>query len=358
MKIRISALTVFLVLIVNEQAIPSDAPATRTVTDMAGRTVTVPAVVKSVYPTSPMGEVLLYTLAPHKIAGKTWNPGARERQFLLKEYNEKKVLGGWYGKNTKGNPETIIGTRPGVVLFAGCLDVTEVSAAERIEHQLGIPVVMLNGELDSIESAYRLLGTVTGDVLRADTLARYCRALLDTVAAGVAALPDSKKVRVYYADGPDGLLTDPKGSRHTEVIDRAGGINVADAPSVRGNGRITVSIEQLLLWNPQVVLVCSGHDDSAGTASYSNIAASPLWQPVDAVKNRRVYRIPALPFNWFDRPPSVNRIIGIPWLAQLLYPGRCTIDIRSKTPEFYRIFYHRRLTGPELDRILGNAQPH
>ena len=34
-----------------------------------------------------------------------------------------------------------------------------------------------------------------------------------------------------------------------------------------------------------------------------------------------MYQVPNAPFDWFDRPPSVNRLIGTWWLASILYPG-------------------------------------
>jgi len=47
---------------------------------------------------------------------------------------------------------------------------------------------------------------------------------------------------------------------------------------------------------------------------------------LSAVKDHRVYRIPSVPWDWFDRPPSVNRLIGVRWLAQVLYPDRAKLD--------------------------------
>ena len=74
-----------------------------------------------------------------------------------------------------------------------------------------------------------------------------------------------------------------------------------------------------------------------------------------AVRNREVYETPQYPFNWIDRPPSVNRIIGIKWLANLFYPDVFHYDMRAETRRFYSEFYHWQLTDSELDRILATA---
>ena len=94
-------------------AAESDATAMRTVTDMAKRQVQLPQAVKSVYSVSPMGDIMMYTLAPSKVAGTSCDWTAEERRYLLDDYNKKPMLGGWFGKNTTGNPEVILKAHPG-----------------------------------------------------------------------------------------------------------------------------------------------------------------------------------------------------------------------------------------------------
>lgn len=327
----------------------------RTIIDMAGRKVDIPMVINSVYSTSPLGEVLMYTLAPSKITGTSWTLGSKEKTLLLDEYIHKPVLGGWFGKNTTGNPEVIINAHPDIVLSMGYLEKTEISVAERIQKQLGIPVVIVDAKFSSLDSSYRFFGKLIDKATRADTLARYFRSTYDSIKSIALKIPEEKKVRVYYAEGLNGLETDPKGSMHTEVLDLVGGINVADISGMRGYGRGTISFEQLLLWKPQLVLVCLDHSDVNGNEHYTRILSDPSWHLIDAIKNGNVYQIPSVPFNWFDRPPSVNRIMGMRWLANLLYPEEFMIDIRWETKKFYELFYHRKLTEIELDKVLTNA---
>lgn len=333
-------------------------PSGRTIVDMAGRHVTVPATIRSVYSTSPMGEVMMYTLAPAKITGTTWNPDADERRFLVEEYNKKPLLGGWFGKSTTGNPEVIIKAKPDIVLSMGYLDKTDISAAERMEKQLGTPVIMVDGRLTSLDTSYRFVGALIGEQRRADTLARYCRQTLDTVVAVAASVPAQKRIRVYYAEGLNGLETDPKGSMHAEVLDMVGGDNVADVPMVRGYGRAAVSFEQLLLWKPETIIVQVDHGFAHGTENFAKIMSDPAWQILDAVKNKKVYEIPSLPFGWFDRPPSVNRIIGLRWLTNLLYPDRMKLDMRAETKRFYELFYFKKLSDTECAELLDRALAH
>jgi iron complex transport system substrate-binding protein len=357
MKNRIRTFTTLLFLLANKQAFSSNVPPKKTVTDMAGRTVTVPAVINSVYSTSPMGEILMYTLAPEMITGTTWNLDSASRSLLLPVYNSKPLLGGWYGKNTTGNPEVIINAHPDVVLSMGAFDPTDHSVAERIGKQLGVPVLLLDGKMTMLDSVYRFMGPLLGRKQRADSLAAYCRSTLDTIAARLARIPADRRVRIYYAEGMNGLQTDPAGSPHAETIALGGGENVADVPLAGGYGRSAVSIEQVLVWNPEVILVCLDRGYAGGTGNYTRLLEDPRWRTVPAVQAGRVFQIPSLPFNWIDRPPSVNRIIGIRWITALLYPGMFPVDLRNETRHFYRLFYHRDCTDRELDVILKHALP-
>jgi iron complex transport system substrate-binding protein len=93
-------------------------------------------------------------------------------------------------------------------------------------------------------------------------------------------------------------------------------------------------------------------------AFYRDVWTAPLWQNVKAVKDHAVYEAPQFPFNWIDRPPSANRIIGIKWLANTFYPDRFHDDMRAETRKFYKLFYHRDLTEAELNQLLAQAFKH
>jgi iron complex transport system substrate-binding protein len=74
---------------------------------------------------------------------------------------------------------------------------------------------------------------------------------------------------------------------------------------------------------------------------------------VTAVRNGRVHLSPKLPFGWIDFPPTVNRLIGLWWLAKLLYPGQFPEDLKPLTRTFYRDFYHVEVSDVQIDGILA-----
>ena len=67
----------------------------------------------------------------------------------------------------------------------------------------------------------------------------------------------------------------------------------------------------------------------------------------------RVHLSPHLPFGWVDFPPSVNRLIGLWWLAKVLYPAQFPEDLKPLTRDFYTQFYHKTPTDAQIESVLS-----
>lgn len=322
----------------------------REIIDDANRKVKIKKDIQKVFSTSPLGTIAIYTLDPNKLAGWNNELSQKEKEYILPKYHDLPVLGGWFGKNT-GNIEEILKVAPDIVISMGTISETDISLADRIQEQLNIPVILIEGEMTSLDKAYIFLGELLGDKKRAKELANYCKTTVEDVQCRAQEIPKENKLRVYYAEGPKGLETDPEGSIHTRVLEMVGGINVAKVKDKGGSGRSNVSMEQLLAWDPDVIIAW---DESQG-GYYEGILRDPAWADIKAVKNGQVYTIPNKPFDWFDRPPSVNRILGLKWLSNLLYPEYFPWDIRKEVKDFYKIFYHYDLNDDEIDDLLKGA---
>jgi iron complex transport system substrate-binding protein len=326
---------------------------TQTITDQAGRSHTVPDPITKVYCTSPMGTNLMYMLAPELLVGWNVTPTALEKKYIPEELRPVVGLGGWYGKNTTGNVEEIVKRAPDVAFDLGDLDQAAISEADRIQGLINIPLVMVDGDLVDSGSALRYIGTLVGAEDRAEELAKYCDHVIEEAQEISATLADADKVRVYYAEGMKGLNTDPTGSSHTEVLDLVGARNVADVKLESGYGMSPVSLEQVLAWDPEVILVAS--DPAEESNVYEQITTSGDWATITAVKNHQVYQIPRGPFDWFDRPPCISRILGVRWLGNLLYPDLYDYDMKAEIKEFYKVFYHLELTEAQMQELTAHA---
>ncbi len=242
--------------------------------------------------------------------------------------------------------------KPDMILDFGSVRDTYVSLADAVQAQTGIPYVLIDGRLEATPAALRLLGRVLGLEERGEELARYVEETFAAIDEALASLPEEKRPRVYLARGADGLETGVKGSINTEIIERAGGRNVVEAAGQRG--LVRASIEQVIVADPDIIITWDRN-------FFDRLERDPLWHSVRAVRDGRVYLSPTAPFGWIDRPPSINRIMGLKWLARLFYPERFTADLREETRAFYRRFYHVDPSDAELDTLIawskGRAPP-
>jgi iron complex transport system substrate-binding protein len=314
---------------------------TRTVTDMAGRKVAVPRRIKSVYCTNPACAILVYTLAPDRLAGWPLPLAKGASRFIADPYRRIPVVGA--SSNNTASVEEILKMRPDVLLTLTMA--SGVSSAEHLQKQTHIPMFVVDISLRNLPKVYEALGNLLGEQARAAELAQYCRKGLEEVDAKVRTIPFAQRRHVYYANGPSGLETSPRGSLFSEPIDIAGGINVAQVSVAQTNATATVSMEQLLGWNPEIVIAAPSF------LLRDRIRQDLVWAHVRAVRNHAVYEMPRYPFAW-DRPFSAARILEIKWLATLFYPHLFHYDMRQETRDFYAKFYHRKPSEAELNELL------
>jgi iron complex transport system substrate-binding protein len=314
-----------------------------TVADAAGRAVPVPEKVTRVFPAGPPAAILLYTLAPDLLLGWPRANRAEECEFMLPDVCARPEIGRITGRGNTANLEVVLALKPDLILDVGSTSQTFVSLATRVQEQTGIPYALLDGRFDATVPSYRALGELTHRRQAAEALASYAEQTIRTIRQRIAAIPQERRPRVYYARGPRGLETGLGGSINVETIEFLGARNLAGE---RKGGLAIVSIEQVLLWNPDVIVTID-RDFAA------SVRSDPLWTSVAAVKAGRVHLSPKLPFGWVDFPPSVNRLIGLWWLAKILYPAEFPEDLRVLTRDFYRRFYHVMPTDAQIDSVLA-----
>lgn len=330
-------------------ALGHDAAAARVITDSAGRQVTVPDRIERVFAAGPPAMVLLYVLAPDKMIGWPRAPHPDEMPYIAPAYRDLPEVGRLTGRGDTVNLEILLQSKPDLIFDFGSVRDTNISLADRVQAQTGIPYVLIDGTFANTPAAVRLLGEVLGVQEQSERIAVYVEGTFAEIDAILAEVPPEERPRVYLARGPSGLETGLQGSINTEIIERVGAVNVASDPRGARRGLVQVPIEQVVVWNPDTVITWDRN-------FYDGVWKDFYWQGVEAVRAGRVYLSPTAPFGWIDRPPSINRIIGLKWLAGLFYPEQVKQDLREVTRSFYDLFYHVDLTDAELDRLLQSAE--
>lgn len=319
---------------------------------LAGRWGAVPAPdrVRRVFAAGPPSGVLVAALAPQQLLGWPMPLSDAARAYLGPTLQALPHLGRLSGRGSTMPLEALLALQPDLVLDAGTADATYVSAIERLARQTGLPCVLVQGALNDHAAQLREVGALLGVAARGETLARYADGVAQLARRVVASLPAAQRPRVYLGRSANGLETGLAGSINVEVVDFSGGRNVA-ADAGRG-GLTRVSMEQILAWDPQVIVT-----QEAGFAA--GVRQDPLWRGVSAVRSGRVHCAPVLPFGWLDGPPSVNRLIGVHWLLEKLHPQHPALQglppLAQRVQQFYALFYGVQLRPEQVQSLLTSA---
>ena len=329
---------------------PADA---RMVTDSTGRQVNVPDQVARVFAAGPPAATMLYVLAPQLMVGWVHAPSAAAKSFMLPAAaalpETGRLTGPSNGQTTGNNVnlQALKAAKPDLIVDFGTINDTYKALADRIQAETGIPYLLIDGSLDKTPAALRQLGDILGVKPRGEELAKAAEKILANVDTILAEVPAAQRPHVYLARGQDGLQTGRRGSITGEIIERAGGTNVADNPDGKGD-LLKTTPDQIAAWAPDTIITLDRDFQQ-------KILAVKAWRPIPAIRNGRVFLAPASPFGFIDEPPSVNRLIGLTWLMHVFYPGVASGDLHQQVRDFYHLFYQVDLGDKRLRRLLEGS---
>lgn len=268
-----------------------------------------PVEVKRIFAASAPASVLLNSVAPKQLLGWAFALPDNALPWLSKYSAQLPVVGHLLGPGNPISTEQLVALRPDVIVDVGDVNDHSLSLAKQLSEQTGIPYILVEGRIEDTPEQVRILGALLGHQRHGQQLANAAQIVLDQIANKKASFK-GKMPTMYIARSADGLETGRGNSIESEVIQLVGAKNVAD--DLQDNHLGQVSMEQLLLWNPDVILT---QDKSFYQGVYNN----PLWKDLPAVRNKKVLFVPNVPFAWLDAPPSVNRLLGALWLSSWLH---------------------------------------
>ena len=328
-----------------EQDATQETAETREITDMAGRKVTVPTAenIESVFSAGPVAAIFLYMVVPDKLLGWNYELNDVEKSIILDKYQDLPN----FGMGDAVNYEAVIAANPTIAINSGKINDAMVSDCDALSESLGIPVVAVDNELNNSAEAFRFMGELLGVEDHAEELAQYAEQVFTDINV-LSDIPEEKKVSVYFGNGEDSLETAPRGSQHAQILDAINAVNVADLELGDGS-RVQISAEQLLAWDPDVIVV-NGEPkaDKSGSSAAEDILSNPDYASLKAVQDQKVYGTPNAPFSWVDRPAGPNRLIGMRWFSALIYPEYIKCDINEEIHKFFDLFYHVDLSDEQL----------
>jgi iron complex transport system substrate-binding protein len=241
---------------------------------------------------------------------------------------------------------------PDLVAFAGqettnveaiaALAVDVVFASARSEwiasvESIGVPVVVFDGESKAqLVDAMRLAGSLFGPdaAARAEAWVAYFEDVSDRIALATGGLTDPPRV---LFTGTSRTRVASGAMYQSFLVEAAGGVNVSSSLGGYWND---VNVEQVLLWDPAVVLV-----PPYGQASVAAVVEDPAWRLVRAVRGHDVYRVPKLVAPWDT--PVPDSVLALVWLTEVLHPGLTDLSCEAESQFFYLRFYGYGLSSEE-----------
>ena len=323
-------------------------PTTRSFTDSLGRTIEIPVNITKVALSGPLTQIVLFALCPDKLVGLANAFDTSAEEFIDPEYYNLPILGQLYGGKGTLNLEEIAATGAEIIIDVGEQKDNMAEDLDTIQEQLGIPFVHIDGYTAGMGDCYRMLGELLGMEEEAEVIADYCDEVYANTLAIVEAVGEGNKVKMLYCTGDTGLNVIAMGSYHAEIIDLlCDNLAVVDNPSSKGTGN-EVDLEQIMLWDPDVIIFSTN-------SIYSTVGENADWSTITAIANGDYYEVPYGPYNWMGFPPSVQRYLGMIWLAQLLYPDVAQYDVYAEVSEYFNLFYHCDITQEQYDRLVANS---
>ena len=319
-------------------------------TDSLDRTVELPADITRIAPSGAVATMILAAIAPECMVTVNAAPSESQMAFLPANLADLPETGQMYGSKANLNLETLLSADPQVVIDLGDKKGDMVEDLDALQEQIGIPVIFIEADLPHMAAAFRTLGgLLSGKADRGEELASLVDRTTAMAEENAAKITDDMKVRAMYTTGEDGLGTNAAGSVQAQVLDMVGVENavVVEDVSNKGGGNI-ISLEQLYNFDPDVILFAAG-------SIYDTVADDAAWSQLTAISTGKYYEIPGSPYSWLSGPPSMNMILGVWWLGNLIYPEVYDYDMAEMAQELYKTLWGYDLSADEVTALLSNS---
>lgn len=201
---------------------------------------------------------------------------------------------------------------------------------------------------DLVKQEMILYGKVMGSEAEknADDWCEYFDQKVKYVKSRTESLNSSQRPTVFWGKGPDPQITHTKNSYPQWYVEIAGGNYVAE--NVTGAGAQTISIEQIIKWNPDFIFLGRVNNTSI-------VMGDPKWKNIKAVQNENVYLSPA-GVSWWDY--GSEGVLFMEFVAKTIHPELFgDLDMTKEVKEYYSRFYNYDLLDDEANRILKHLPP-
>ena len=329
----------------------SQSGATRVVDDELGQ-ITVPAESKRIATTAPAYTTAVLLLGgADKLVALEDNYGKNE--WIKGKYPQLANLPVVFSGN-EVNMEELTKQDPDLVIYASRygennlkqlqeLDIATVSSPKGSDKQ--------GNKIDQLRARQVYLGEVIGGV-QLDKAKKYSEeylAIRSEIEAKTASIPETERPTVVQLSGAGDSLQANNGSAiGQELITLAGGVNAgagATGESKGPSGQTKIDPEQLLSWNPELLLVDS-------TKIRDSITSDPVLSGLKAVQNTNLIVIPNGAMAWAYNGPE--EYLNMYFFAKAVHPELFKdVDMEARTKAFYKEYFGFDLTDDDIKHLFN-----
>jgi iron complex transport system substrate-binding protein len=310
----------------------------RTITDMAGRSVVVPRDITRV---ATMGSVpplnsLLFAVgaSDRLVSGLPPRFGKNPRWSFQKVFAPQLADAPLIEtQNREPDLEAIAALDADVIL-------TTYPAMADAVARIGVASIVIEWqEPGDVKKAMALIGDLLGKEVEASAYVAYFDGVLTRVSEISQLLPDADKPRILYFE-PE-TISQPHLIAEWWIA-QAGGISVSD--DGRSQEVLTFNIEQVLAWDPDIILVPQLKD-------VEKVYGNALLKGVSAVASRRVFPLPVVAHTWGNR--TAEQPLTVLWAAKTINPERFRdVDLKEEVGRFYATIFVHPLDDNTVAAIL------
>ena len=214
---------------------------------------------------------------------------------------------------------------------------------------LGIDVLCVKAEnLDDIKSTLVLMGKYFGVSARADEVCKWMDTKFAYIDSIVQTIPEDMRVTALVIGGE---LSRVAGGDMLQswMIEKAGGVCVADGVG-KDHNWLDVGVETIFEWNPDF-LFCTG--STALNYSVDGLYKDSSWSSVNAVKNGKVFRVPATSDAW--DMPGISCVIGTMYMLHEMYPDYFSAEeLQTQIDDYYSFMFGKAFDASYLGYDLEN----
>lgn len=235
------------------------------------------------------------------------------------------------------NIEMLVALEPDLVIIWSH---QEESIAAIEEKGIAVYGVFIESFKD-IYNEIRALGTLTGTQKRAEELIDYVSSEIAVIQNSISQSAPNIQKRVYYMWAQGELQTSGQNSTVNELIELAGGKNVAGHISQE---HLVVNMENIITWDPEVIVMWNNNRQGP-----EDIINNPMWRSVSAVKNHRVYEFPDV-FScdlW-----TLKYLYPVQLIANWCYPDHFkNLNLSEKKTILFQKLYGEKLNLSDIDNL-------